>query len=583
MTLETYNTRAELKAIMLAEDQSLQSIFSKHDVTLGRKSWQPSVINANRLNQQEVSRFINESRDLPELNINAAIEHFWYQRYVHDVRYVMGLFADIPEMNNDVGLYVRFPRTYTASSLTSEFMNLEHPVQTATRQRALEECMMFFKEHWPSYYMKFTPYGSLVSGLGFSNSFLNINIQLDDPDLQRLVEVPDPFENDITEPFCKAASIPLFQSVGAKKIQFEEDIGSLRLKHQLHHIEYNFNKEAFTYSTNLINHYMTLDPRVQTFLFAIKLFGRGRNIFAMQVKNGIRYYGYTILALAYLSQLDPPVIPNLQHVNGFSADDTCSSSKCFSKSKYWDKVIYGNKNVGIAARYHDCVEYNARHPVTEYYAQGDPVNGTLYWNSKNKSSVGELFLDFLHYYGYRFDFDNFAVSLKFNGRTAKNNWKNDAMAIEDPFMTTTNLASAVIDSKRFTEVLRGAFSILRSGTCFDDMCKKASEIARYDAQQGVCCDRPIYVPLSSWSQSATSKAFLLIGLPKLETDACYCDRIKKLFSTHGRINRMMDLDCETKQVFFSPDTGDATTIVLPSTIMLNGELVHLVELYNFTI
>lgn len=160
----------------------------------------------------------------------------------------------------------------------------------------------------------------------------------------------------------------------------------------------------------------------------------------MQVKNGIRYYGYTILALAYLSQLDPPVIPNLQHVNGFSADDTCSSSKCFSKSKYWDKVIYGNKNVGIAARYHDCVEYNARHPVTEYYAQGDPVNGTLYWNSKNKSSVGELFLDFLHYYGYRFDFDNFAVSLKFNGRTAKNNWKNDAMAIEDPFMTTTNLA-----------------------------------------------------------------------------------------------------------------------------------------------
>ncbi|KAI8095423.1 hypothetical protein BDF21DRAFT_5946 [Thamnidium elegans] len=432
--------------------------------------------------------------------------------------------------------------------------------------------------------MKFTPYGSLVSGLGFNNTFLNVNIQLDDPDLQRLVEVQNAYANDVTEPFCKNASIPLLHRAGVEKISFDSDIGSFRLKFSERAIEYNFNKEAFTYSTNLINHYLTMDPRVQKLLFVIKLFGRGRNLFASQVKHGIRYYGYTVLALSYLSQLDPPVIPNLQHINHSSVDDACSFETCFSKSKYWDKVIFKNQNVGIAARYHDCVEYNSQLPETEYYVQPDPVNGKLYWNSKNKASVGELFLDFLHYYGYRFDFKNFAVSLKFNGKTAKNsNWKNHCMAIEDPFMTTTNLASTVIEAGKIIDVFKGAFSILRGGTCFEYMRKKVPELSRHDAPEGVNNDRPKYIPLSGWTQLATSKTFLLIGLPKLEADGCYCDRISNLFSTHGKINRMLDLDCETKQVFFSPDTGDATTVVLPSTIMLNGSLVHLVELYNFNI
>lgn len=135
------------------------------------------------------------------------------------------------------------------------------------------------------------------------------------------------------------------------------------------------------------------------------------------------------------------MIPNLQHINHLSGDDTCSSETCFSKSKYWDSVIYESKNVGIAARYHDCVEYDVLQPKTEYYVRKNPANGKSYWNSSNKASVGELFLDFLHYYGYRFDFKKFAVSLKFNGRTAKNsNWKNHNIVIEDPFMTTTNLA-----------------------------------------------------------------------------------------------------------------------------------------------
>lgn len=126
MSLEKYHARTEQTSILLAKYQSLQSKFTKHSITLVREIWQPIVINAIHLNEQEVTLFINDTRNFPGLDINMAIEYFSYHRYVHDVRYEMGLFADIPKMNDDVGLYVHFPKSYIASSLTKEFMNLEN-------------------------------------------------------------------------------------------------------------------------------------------------------------------------------------------------------------------------------------------------------------------------------------------------------------------------------------------------------------------------------------------------------------------------------------------------------------------------
>lgn len=126
MSLEINHARTESTSILLANYRSLQSEFTKHDITLGRELWQPIVISAIHLNEQEVTRFINDTRNFPELELNAAIEYYSYHRYIHDVRYDMGLFADIPEMNDDIGLYVRFPRSYTASSLTKELKNLEN-------------------------------------------------------------------------------------------------------------------------------------------------------------------------------------------------------------------------------------------------------------------------------------------------------------------------------------------------------------------------------------------------------------------------------------------------------------------------
>lgn len=123
---------------------------------------------------------------------------------------------------------------------------------------------------------------------------------------------------------------------------------------------------------------------------------------------------------------------------------------------------------------------------------------------------------------------------------------------------------------------------MQSGICFETLHKKVADIVKYDSARGIDGDRPLYVPLKRWTQHATSKSFLLIGLPKTDVLHCYCTRITNLFSTHGRITHMLDLDGSTKQIFFTADTGNAMDIVLPSTFTLDGRVVHLVELYDYT-
>lgn len=129
-------------------------------------------------------------------------------------------------------------------------------------------------------------------------------------------------------------------------------------------------------------------------------------------------------------------------------------------------------------------------------------------------------------------------------------------------------------------MFKGAFSKLYSGTSFEILYKKVADIGKYNSLRGVDDNRPLYKPMKRWRPRGTSKACVLIGLPKTDALHCYCDRITSLFSTHGKISSMVDLDGSTKQIIFSSDTGDAMDIVLPSLFVLDDRPVHLVELYE---
>lgn len=105
---------------------------------------------------------------------------------------------------------------------------------------------------------------------------------------------------------------------------------------------------------------------------------------------------------------------------------------------------------------------------------------------------------------------------------------------------------------------------------------------RYDSVRGRDNDRAAYVPLPSRITSATSKTFLLIDLPRETESSTYADRIRTLFSSHGEITSLLNVDATTKQVFFKVDSGNAKDIVLPTSFTLDGKTVYLVELYDYT-
>jgi hypothetical protein len=129
----------------------------------------------------------------------------------------------------------------------------------------------------------------VVSGLCFSKNNLNINIELDAPDLERLYDRREnPFLNDLYEPHCFSTMKERFEQLGFTKIFFDESIDATRFKvTESQGIEYNFNKKSFTKSTLLIEKYQTLDPRVLPFLTTLKYFCRGRNIIARKLQSAI--------------------------------------------------------------------------------------------------------------------------------------------------------------------------------------------------------------------------------------------------------------------------------------------------------
>lgn len=126
-------------------------------------------------------------------------------------------------------------------------------------------------------------------GVAFSNSPLNICIEMDEPDFSRLIDSGNPHQDHIYEPYCTELANDIFHRHGGDKFHFEPDIDSVRMKFNHVNVEYNFNCKAFTESTNLIRHYIALDPRVKPLLYAIKVFGRGRNIFASKLYKLLVY------------------------------------------------------------------------------------------------------------------------------------------------------------------------------------------------------------------------------------------------------------------------------------------------------
>lgn len=135
--------------------------------------------------------------------------------------------------------------------------------------------------------MKFTPYGYVyfifriqnslceflfraeTYGLGLGNdNGLNINIELEEPDLDKLVNGPlQPYHHDTGEPYCYQTTTPF--GIKPELINRKFNMSKIVLPNKVR-IEYSFNKSIVTKSSELIEEYLRMDSRVSPFLFMIK-------------------------------------------------------------------------------------------------------------------------------------------------------------------------------------------------------------------------------------------------------------------------------------------------------------------------
>ncbi|KAK4516801.1 Protein kinase domain-containing protein [Mucor velutinosus] len=617
------------------------------DMTDDRRGHEPHAVPERLMNSFQSSRGFkyqniasfstSRHRDEP----SNVFESMQYMEYVADRRYDAGDFARIGKMSNNMKLYLYYPtrqyqlqssngtsgrdrsRRSSSRSRSPPLLSHREPsrhtppltqrevVRQANRDidpYAIDKAIAakpeliqltpesihekvkilqkIFAAYFPTYYMQLTPFGSTVSGIAFPSSKLDINIEMDIPDMKRLL-MESPSMGSAPQPDNYEYMSNVLQSLGATKVNYNETLSSTSFLIDHLRYEYSFNRGIVTKSTDLIQEYIKLDNRVLPFIKTLKYFGRGRNIFAPALKfNGIRSYAYVVMALSFLISLEPPVLPNLQNINHQDICDLCVSDDCATKKMFWETALHNHIVVGAAARFHDCIKHDETASPCTYRVK---KNGSdLYWNSSNKATVGELFIDFMYYYGYDFDYKNFAVSLKMGGRTLrKDEFKNDMLVIEDPILSSVNLGAGITDGQglqKFQHTLRGAFTLLYGGVPYDQVITNTPDIHQYDCLQGVGAKRPKYRPFLRMKWAPSTKTIALIGLPKIpEADrerVCYCDRIKQLFASYGDVDRIIDLDYTVKQLTFTDVRRNVNDIIIPTSFMFEGKKVYLVELYD---
>lgn len=420
-------------------------------------------------------------------------------------------------------------------------------------------------------------YRSEMNGLAITpESRLNINIELDKADLDRLAyRDKNPFANDLHEPHCFKTS-EIFKQQPVTLLDDKFNRSSIQLFDDIF-IEYSFNTAIVTKGTHLIEEYMRLDGRVTPFLVALKDFAIRKSkqlinpytfkTHTIYIVGGKCTYTFINMGIAYLLSLDPPVIPNLQNINLTDISDTCMDDDCLSKMMYWDYAIYQNEYIGAACRYHTCVYPERGGRPCKDAPFRDPSTKTTYWTSSNGMSVGELFLDCMHYYGYTFDYNIYAISIKHDGKTRRKPvFQGQPIVVEDPVLSGVNIAYQYNNQDKLRKQFQRAFVLLSQGTPFDTMMHTTSSTPLEDVKYKLLPRRR-----KALGQVRTC---LLMGLPP--NGLCDCEAIEKSVSQFASIENLQHLDKDVVLV----SLAIREMVVLPFHVDIGGTKVHLVELFE---
>jgi hypothetical protein len=127
MELKPRKSKEEIihQHILLDDYGRFRKLLKEKDITVNRLDWQPLVMLEKYWSRNDLFDLLKQLKQYPELNSNLAVELFDYHQYKKDIRYSKKMFAELQEFDTAPLIYVFYPRSYNAKSLTSELNRLE--------------------------------------------------------------------------------------------------------------------------------------------------------------------------------------------------------------------------------------------------------------------------------------------------------------------------------------------------------------------------------------------------------------------------------------------------------------------------
>ncbi|GFS61638.1 terminal uridylyltransferase 7 [Trichonephila inaurata madagascariensis] len=279
------------------------------------------------------------------------------------------------------------------------------------RKAFVRELEKELKKLYPD--VELTLFGSSVNGFGFKNSDLDICMTFkakNKTDIYALAVLRRVLKQLRKNKSYKNV-VPLY-SAQVPIIKF-------------HYIAKNWNCDLSFYNvlavhnSVLLHKYSLMDERCKILGCCLKLLAKKANI-ADGASRSLSSYSYILMAIHYLQQVNPPVLPVMP---------------VFDKEAFEKRIDVPQ---ALKGRNHWCFE-----TVTE-------LKKRYRLSETNTSSVGELWLGLLEYY-LKFDFDK-AVTITENEPVLTSTLMKSArfINVEDPFLSKRNLGCIVSESKAVT-------------------------------------------------------------------------------------------------------------------------------------
>ena len=278
-------------------------------------------------------------------------------------------------------------------------------------------------------------FGSSQNNFGSLNSDMDMCLMCLDPDtdsleqLKALVELlQDQYSNIDTDRLTARVPIVMFHD---EETGLECDIC--------------VNNTLALRNTALLRAYSMCDPRIRPLAFLIKKWTKERRINTPS-EGTLSSYGYLLLLIAYLQQIEPPILPVLQslhpHWNG--------SAELVPRIARNDQMQL--PTVPCAGKLQDNSKFE-----TYFY---DPVNNPrliqqlVAFGARNNASLADLLLGFWHYYATQVDFSTHVVTIRQAPMVLLSEkmkqcpeWrKSRRISIEDPFEVSYDVAHVLKES-----------------------------------------------------------------------------------------------------------------------------------------